>query len=253
MRNVQHRDIDRPVDLDRLVELWPSPPWSPLRLSDGLNPGSTGGHGPIRYTVEAYEPGRRLRFRFEPATGADGWHEFRLEPGRITHELQARTFGRMLILWPLAIRWLHEALIRDLFDRVERADGLAVMDVSTLPAPHHPPLAWHHALFDDPPPMVGALFRLRNRLVPFFGVRVAAPESLLAPLETSDREVVLGGENEDFRLRLSILVDEHGVTCTTLTRANRLRGRLYLSAIRPFHRPVMRAMLLRAARTLKNA
>lgn len=253
MRNVQRRDIDAPIDFERLVELWPTPPWPPLRLSDGLNPGSTGGHGPIRYTVEAHEPGRRLRFRFEPATGARGWHEFRVEDGRITHEIQARTFGRMLVLWPLAIRWLHEALIHDLFDRIERADGLTVMDVSSLAAPPHPPLAWRTALFGDPPPVVAALVGLRNRVVPFLGVRPARPDAMFTPLATSDDEVVLGGENEDFRLRVSIRVDERGVTCTTLTRPNRLRGRLYLSAIRPFHRPVMRAMLHRAARTLQNA
>jgi hypothetical protein len=124
MRNVQQREVDAPVEFDRLIELWPSPPWPALRLSDGLNPGSTGGHGPIRYTVEFHEPGRRLRFRFERVTGATGWHEFRVEaspqPGkvRLVHEIQARTHGKLLVLWPLAIRRMHERLINDLFDRV---------------------------------------------------------------------------------------------------------------------------------------
>ena len=258
MRNIQRRDIDGPVELDRVVELWPSPPWPPLRLSDGLNPGSAGGHGPIRYTVEEYEPGRRLRFRFRPVTGATGWHELRVDPvgptaSRVTHEIQARTHGRMLVLWPLAVRWLHEMLIHDLFDKLERGDGLTVMHVTRMPAAPHPPNAWRRALFGDPPPVVAALVRLRNWLVPLIGVRRAAPAAMFAPLETSEDEVLIGGENADFRLRVSIRVDDGGVTCTTLTRANRLRGRLYLTAIRPFHRPVMRAMLHRATRTLQSA
>ncbi|MEV7907606.1 hypothetical protein AB0P04_38905, partial [Streptomyces anulatus] len=29
--------------------------------------------------------------------------------------------GRMAVLWPLVIRWMHEALVHDLFDNAERA------------------------------------------------------------------------------------------------------------------------------------
>jgi hypothetical protein len=37
-------------------------------------------HGPLKYTVVEYEPGRRLRFRFDPAIGIGGYHELIVEP-----------------------------------------------------------------------------------------------------------------------------------------------------------------------------
>src|SRR5919198_1110330 len=87
MRNTHHRAIDAAnlgELLDRLAgpddPLWPSHAWPPLRLDAGLAPGSRGGHGPIRYTVAEYEPGRRVRFRFDRETGGDGYHELIATP-----------------------------------------------------------------------------------------------------------------------------------------------------------------------------
>ncbi|GAA3443426.1 SRPBCC family protein [Planomonospora venezuelensis] len=135
MQNIQHRLIDAPADglgalLDRVATgddpLWPAPAWPPLILDAGLAPGSRGGHGPIRYSVTEYEYGRRVRFSFDRETGIDGYHEFLVTaegPGRcrLTHTIDGAPRGRMRLLWPLAIRWLHEALVHDLFDNAERA------------------------------------------------------------------------------------------------------------------------------------
>jgi hypothetical protein len=135
MRNVQHRVIEASADtLGALLDaaatpndrLWPAPGWPALILDAGLTPGSRGGHGPIRYRVAAYEPGRRVSFDFEPGSGFDGYHELSVGDhgaGRsiLTHTLVATTSGRMVPLWPLMIRWLHEALIEDLFDNAELA------------------------------------------------------------------------------------------------------------------------------------
>jgi hypothetical protein len=135
MRNVQHRVIDAPPAavgalLDNVLSpsdsIWPGESWPTLVLDNGLTPGSRGGHAPIHYYVSEYEPGNRLRFVFEPETGIDGYHEIVLtEEGptrtRLTHTLAADVGGRMIWLWPLVIRWMHEALIHDLFDNAERA------------------------------------------------------------------------------------------------------------------------------------
>jgi len=43
--------------------LWPSADWPPMRLDRPLQVGAAGGNGPIRYEVEAYDPGRRVQFR----------------------------------------------------------------------------------------------------------------------------------------------------------------------------------------------
>lgn len=163
--NTHTRTISAPADvlgehLDRLGgprdRLWPSPAWWPLRLAgrDGerLAVGASGGHGPIRYAVDEYEPGRRVRFRFAPVTGLDGYHEFTVvpetEPGgaprcRVTHVLRARPSSpRTRVLWSLVIRPLHDALLEDLLDRAEL---LATGRVSR-PARWSPPVRALHAL-----------------------------------------------------------------------------------------------------------
>ena len=134
MRNVQQRLVQAPAgDIGVLLDgisspqdlIWPAPAWPRLTLDAGLAPGSRGGHGPIRYDVAEYEPGRRLRFTFDPRAGLRGHHEFRIVPEgparcRLVHTIEGTARGRMLLLWPLVIRWMHEALVQDLFDRVER-------------------------------------------------------------------------------------------------------------------------------------
>jgi len=44
--------------------LWPVDRWPAMRLDRPLGVGAVGGHGPIRYCVESYSPGRSVQFRF---------------------------------------------------------------------------------------------------------------------------------------------------------------------------------------------
>jgi hypothetical protein len=112
--------------------LWPSPAWWPMQLTgldgDRLAVGASGGHGPIRYAVEEYEPGRRVRLRFDPVVGLDGYHEASVEPldadpdgsprCRVTHVIRARSATpRIRVTWPVLIRPLHDAVLEDLLDR----------------------------------------------------------------------------------------------------------------------------------------
>jgi hypothetical protein len=94
-----------------------------MRLDRGLQAGSAGGHGPIRYTVDHYLPGREVQFRFDPAIGLHGLHRFQLmavaDGVRVSHTLLATPHGPMRIGWPVAIRWLHDALIEDAFDQLD--------------------------------------------------------------------------------------------------------------------------------------
>jgi hypothetical protein len=135
MRNVQQRIIDAPIDtLGALLDsvggpndkLWPARAWPPMILDNGLAIGSRGGHGPIRYSVSEYVPGRRVRFGTDPDVGLDGYHEFEfteIGPERTlaTHTINAKLVGSMKLLWPIAIRPLHVAVLRDLFDIAERS------------------------------------------------------------------------------------------------------------------------------------
>lgn len=105
--------------------LWPRQSWPEMRFQGRLEVGAAGGHGPIRYRVEGYEPGRQVSFQFLPETGFEGHHWFELVPRDggvlLRHGLKAR--GGLLgsVYWTLAIRFLHDALVEDALDNAERA------------------------------------------------------------------------------------------------------------------------------------
>lgn len=134
MINMQRRVVDAPVTvlgnlLDRLAgpsdPLWPIG-WEPLRLDRALGTGATGGHGSLDYAVTAYQPGLRIRFEFPAGSPFEGFQELWVralaaDRSEMVHILVARPRGVMLLLWPLAARWTHEALVADLLDNAERA------------------------------------------------------------------------------------------------------------------------------------
>lgn len=135
--NIHEREY--PVDVSLLGELidglssradrlWPAHRWPAMRLDGPLGPGAKGGHGPIRYTVETFEPGRSVRFRFTGPLGLVGWHGFDAEPAgpgrsRLRHTVEADLRGGMRLTWPLALRWLHDAAVEDALDCAGRALG----------------------------------------------------------------------------------------------------------------------------------
>ena len=110
--------------------LWPPTGWPRMRLDRPLAVGAAGGHGPIRYTVDAYEPGRKVRFRFTGPRGFDGWHAFEVLEATAAHcvlehriEMQAR--GTAAWLWTLVIRPMHDAAVEDALTQAQRSLGLA--------------------------------------------------------------------------------------------------------------------------------
>jgi hypothetical protein len=134
VRNVHERALDAPVERvgalidslsSRADRLWPWERWPPLRLDRGLVAGATGGHGPVRYRVEEYEPGECVVFRFTGPRGFRGTHGYRLERDGarrtvLRHELEMEPAGPALITWPLFFRPLHDALVEDSLDKAER-------------------------------------------------------------------------------------------------------------------------------------
>lgn len=104
--------------------LWPADRWPALRLDKPLEVGARGGHGPIRYHVVAYDPGRMVRFRFTVPPGFVGEHEFLVEragpnASRLRHVLTLQPMANARFTWPLFYAPLHDALIEDLLDRAE--------------------------------------------------------------------------------------------------------------------------------------
>ncbi|MFE2996648.1 SRPBCC family protein [Nocardia sp. NPDC059246] len=119
--------------LDAVAEpgnpLWPGEHWPALILDRPLQVGADGGHGSIRYVCTAYEPGRAVEFTFAPGMPFAGTHTFEIidrgERGCVMRHLvvaRARaTRGRLL--WSLAIRWLHDAVLEELLDRAATEMG----------------------------------------------------------------------------------------------------------------------------------
>jgi hypothetical protein len=124
IENVHTRRIpDHAGLVDRIVELWPSDRWPPLVLDRPLGVGADGGHGFVRYRCTDHAPGRRVEFTFAPGFGLVGTHVLEAVPGGLRHTLTGRPRGAMRLWWPLAVRWLHDALIEDLMDNAARAAG----------------------------------------------------------------------------------------------------------------------------------
>ncbi len=101
--------------------LWPGDRWPPIRFDRQLSVGAAGGHGPVRYVVESFEPGRSIRFRFTGPPGFHGCHVFETEEidgSRVAlrHVIDMETRGPARLTWPLVFRPLHNALIEDALD-----------------------------------------------------------------------------------------------------------------------------------------
>ena len=109
--------------------LWPSR-WPAMRLDRPLQLGAVGGHGPIHYRVDTYEPGRRVHFTLRAPQGFDGFHGFELEstaPHETTlrHILHMNARGPAVVTWPVVFGPLHDALVEDCLDEAARALGEA--------------------------------------------------------------------------------------------------------------------------------
>lgn len=146
VRNVHYRSLRAGVAeiaplLDGLASpsdmLWPNETWPRMRFDRPLQVGAAGGHGPIRYAVVAYEPGRRVDFKFTGPSGFEGGHRFEvLEAGqgsKLIHTLEMRPTGFARITWPLIFRHLHDALVEDGLSKVQRHVGEPPLSVPWSP------------------------------------------------------------------------------------------------------------------------
>lgn len=109
--------------------LWPRQHWPRMVLDGPLAVGAAGGHGPIGYVVQAYEPGHSIRFRFTAPRGLHGWHTLEVLDATaahcvLEHRIEITTTGLARLSWPLVFQPLHDALIEDALANAERALGL---------------------------------------------------------------------------------------------------------------------------------
>ena len=130
--NIHKRQIDQPIhvlsdllktlatknDMMLATDKWPG-----MKLDKGLQVGSRGGHGPIKYIVTDYREGHSITFQFD-MRGFNGFHKLELkelQPDKteLSHCIDMTTSGFATWKWAFAIRWLHDAYIEDAFDKVE--------------------------------------------------------------------------------------------------------------------------------------
>ncbi|PHR26240.1 MAG: hypothetical protein COA38_15405 [Fluviicola sp.] len=104
--------------------IWPNEKWPEMKFKNGIQVGAKGGHGPIRYSVEKYNPDEIIQFRFSKPNGFNGIHKFEIieldkEKTEIKHTIEMYTTGKGTLIWTFAISSLHNALIEDGFDKLE--------------------------------------------------------------------------------------------------------------------------------------
>jgi hypothetical protein len=130
--NIHKREIQQPkTEIGKLLNtlatdndmMLATDKWPSMKLDKGLQVGSKGGHGPIKYFVTNYQPENSITFQFNLA-GFNGFHRFdikELETNKteLSHVIDMTTTGSATLKWVLAIRWLHDAYIEDAFDKVE--------------------------------------------------------------------------------------------------------------------------------------
>jgi hypothetical protein len=113
-------------------------------------------------------------------------------------------------------------------------------------------------MFARPPEWITQLLALRNALMRPFGLKTGQEtydnvrKIGIFPVESANPDrAVLGFDDKhlDFRVVVDVARtrDASEVTATTLVRLNNRLGRLYLTAILPFHKLVVRSLLKRVA------
>jgi len=131
--NIHKRIISQPkkkiVELLKTLssendKIWPNEKWPKMKFESGIRVGAKGGHGPIRYSVEKYNINKIIQFKFSKPIGFNGIHKFEIQElstaqTEIKHTIDMDVKGKGLLTWFLAIRYLHNALIEDAFDKIE--------------------------------------------------------------------------------------------------------------------------------------
>jgi len=153
-----------------------------------------------------------------------------------------------------------QSAVRQLYDRVHLADAFAI----ALPAEAaSDPEVMARFLFAQQPAWVGALMHVRDAIVACFGLKTGSQLAKLGAQAKAERvgifriygrsgdEIVLGEDDRHLDFRVSVLYAKAPaprLIVSTVVHCHNLPGRVYILAIAPFHRAVVKASLRRAAR-----
>jgi len=118
-------------------------------------------------------------------------------------------------------------------------------------------------VFNTTPKWVNSLFILRNKIAGLFGLKTVMPNDYNENFKVggyvkffkiysiSSTEVILGADDSHLNFRALISDDKsvsYNIKVTTLVEHNNLKGKIYMSVIKPFHRQIVRRMVKNAHR-----
>ncbi|MGY6648253.1 DUF2867 domain-containing protein [Wenyingzhuangia sp. IMCC45574] len=109
-------------------------------------------------------------------------------------------------------------------------------------------------IFGTFPAWVSYLFRLRNFIVGFFGLKTEIPEdykeeayvSFFKAYQQSEKELIVGADDKHLNFRAIITntgAAVYNIKVTTLVEYNNTFGKVYMTVIKPFHVLVVKRMV----------
>lgn len=116
-------------------------------------------------------------------------------------------------------------------------------------------------VFSKMPTRIRVLFRIRNLLVKFAGLKTAVPEDYNTHFKVGGyigffkifsievNEIILGADDKHLNFRVSVYnsgEEKYNIKVSTLVQYQNRMGRVYMFLIKPFHRLVIRAMVKNA-------
>ena len=158
----------------------------------------------------------------------------------------------------------HPPKLSRLADWYERADLVDSFAVRLQSGTNTNIRSIGQAILGQPAPWFKALLAIRDNIVHLFGLQTSAELrgkntdkdriDFFPILSADDNELILGEDDKHLDFRISLMIKRAGsgpelVFATTAVRCNNQLGRVYLAAIKPFHRLVVRSHLQRAAKT----
>ncbi|WP_040815798.1 hypothetical protein [Nocardia concava] len=93
-----------------------------IRAAGELREGQSTGHGVVKYSITRFVPAQEIHFAFHRHLAMRGGHAFVIRPGAqpdtaiISHEIHAQPILYTRLIWPLFLRYFHDAVVEDIFD-----------------------------------------------------------------------------------------------------------------------------------------
>lgn len=113
------------------------------------------------------------------------------------------------------------------------------------------------AFFSGSPAWVEFLFKLRNKIVAGFGLKVPDSKPNIQDFEIkkgqtfgifhiydlTETEVILGENDKHLDFKVSLFCAKKEIIISNVVKYNNIAGRLYFAIVKPFHRLIVKSML----------